>query len=230
MKKYIFTTLFLFLIGCFTAISQDLKYSYWEKDIQKFEDFDSIESYSEDALLFTGSSSIRLWSTIKEDMAPYEVIQRGYGGAKLDDYLYYSKRIIYPHLVKAIVIFIANDISGAENDKSPEEVLQLFLNLVDTIREKFLVIPIFWIEITPTNSRWNVWIEISKANQLIKNKCEELDNVYFIETSFAFIGEEGKPKSELFVEDQLHLNSEGYRIWAEIIKEKLSVLSHQPSE
>ncbi|MFC2138481.1 GDSL-type esterase/lipase family protein [Bacteroidota bacterium] len=210
-------------ILCVVACSSSVKaqFSHWEKDIQHFEHLDSIEVYDEDAILFTGSSSIRLWSTIKEDMVPYKIIQRGYGGAKLDDYLYYSKRIIYPHTFKAIVIFIANDISGAEDDKTPVEVQQLFAELVEIIREKYTKIPIFWIEITPTNSRWKVWPEVSKANQLIKEICDDLENVYFIATSHASLSNEGKPKSELFVDDQLHLNREGYRIWSGIIKDAI---------
>ena len=69
----------------------------WESDIEKFEQLDISKSYPSDAILFAGSSSIRLWSTIGKDMLPYNVIQRGYGGAKLSDFAVYADRIIYPH-------------------------------------------------------------------------------------------------------------------------------------
>ncbi len=69
----------------------------WEGDIEKFEQLDISKSYPSDAILFAGSSSIAIWSTMGKDMLPYNVIQRGYGGAKLSDFVVYADRIIYPH-------------------------------------------------------------------------------------------------------------------------------------
>lgn len=193
----------------------------WESDIEKFEQLDVTKSYPSDAILFAGSSSIRLWSTIGKDMMPYNVIQRGYGGAKLSDFVVYADRIIYPHPCKAIVIFIANDISGNENDKSPLEVSQLFRKTLYIIRRKFTDTPVFWISVTPTPSRWAVWPEIKEANGMIKEICESHRNTYFIDTEKYFLNSSGLPRSELFIEDKLHLNPEGYKIWSGIIKNEL---------
>lgn len=193
----------------------------WENEILKFEQLDRDESYPEESILFAGSSSIRLWSTLKEDMAPYPVIQRGYGGAKLSDFAVYADRLLNPHKCRAIVIFIANDISGSEQDKSPEEVLSLYNYVVKTIRKKQHDTPVFWIAITPTSSRWKVWPEIQKANNLIKEYCDSKKDLYFIKTDFAFLGEDGKPINEFFRDDLLHLNSKGYEVWKEIVRKEL---------
>ena len=193
----------------------------WEKDIREFERNDSLETHPEDAVLLTGSSSIRLWSNIEKDMAPYPVIQRGYGGAKISDLAVYCRRIIYPHNFKALVVFVANDITGGEHDKEPEEVLALYQYIVKQVRKKYAKTPIFFIQITPTNSRWAAWDRISKANSLIGEYSLKQENLYFIETAYQFIGANGNPRSELFKEDQLHLNDDGYVIWTRIIKENL---------
>jgi len=193
----------------------------WEPDIQKFEQLDKSETYSNDAILFAGSSSIRLWATLEKDMAPYPVIQRGYGGAKLSDFNVYAKRIFNTHPCRAIVIFIANDITGSEDDKSPTEVAGLFNTLLRTIRKSHSNIPVFWIAITPTQSRWPVWNEIQKANTLIENICKQGINTYFIRTDYAFVDDNGLPRKEYFIEDQLHLNEKGYVIWTKIIKDEL---------
>jgi hypothetical protein len=194
----------------------------WEKDIQKIEQLDKSETYSEDAILFAGSSSILFWSTLEKDIAPYTVIQRGYGGAKLSDFVVYADRIFDPHPCKAIVIFIANDITGSDKDKSPQEVAGLFRNVLKTIRKKHPDTPVFWIAVTPTASRWEVWPEIEKANNLIKDICDNKNNTYFIRTDFAFLNESGQPRTELFIEDKLHLNKKGYAVWTEIIKKELN--------
>jgi hypothetical protein len=193
----------------------------WEKEIEKFEMLDQTEHYPEDAVMFAGSSSIRLWSTLSKDMAPYSVIQRGYGGAKLSDYAVYADRIFSPHICSAMVLFIANDITGGTNDKSPEEVRKLFSVIHKTFRKSHPGIPVFYIAITPTRSRWKAWPEISKANSQIKEWCKNQPNTYFIGTDTAFLNQNGEPKEELFINDKLHLNADGYKVWTRIIKGEL---------
>jgi len=194
----------------------------WENDIQKFEQLDKTEKYPDDAVLFAGSSSIRLWNSLEKDMSPYNVIQRGYGGAKLSDFAVYASRIIDPHPCKAIVLFIANDITGTKEDKTPKEDALIFKTILKTIRKTHPVTPVFWIAITPTSSRWKVWPEIQKANDLIKNICDRQKNSYFIKTNFAFLNENGKPKDELFRDDKLHLTEKGYAVWTQIIRTELN--------
>lgn len=194
----------------------------WEETIQSFENLDDSITYSEDAIIFAGSSSIRLWSSLEKDMAPYPVIQRGYGGAKLSDFVVYANRIFSPHPCKAIVIFVANDISGSENDRSPQEVSGLFRILLRIIRKSHPETPVFWIAVTPTASRWKVWPEINKANSLIEDICNNQYDTYFIRTDYAFINEIGQPIDKLFRSDRLHLTPEGYAVWTQIIKKELS--------
>jgi hypothetical protein len=224
MRRIIILLSFLFIISCAPLSKyRDLpEVKAWESEIEKFEQFDITKSYPSDAIMFAGSSSIRMWSTIGKDMLPYNVIQRGYGGAKLSDFAVYADRIIYPHPCQAIVIFIANDISGNDNDKSPLEVSQLFKKTLYIIRRKFADTPVFWISITPTPARWHVWPEIKEANGMIKEICESHRNTYYIDTEKYFTNPSGLPRSELFVEDKLHLNPEGYAIWTGIIKNELN--------
>jgi hypothetical protein len=196
----------------------------WESDIKNFEQLDSSQKYPADAILFAGSSSIRLWTSIDKDMYPYHIIQRGYGGAKLSDFAVYADRIFDPHPCRAIVIFIANDITGTAQDKSPEEVATLFKSVLKTIRKAHPSTPVFWIEITPTASRWKVWPEIQKANSLIKNICSKQKHTYFIKTDYAFLNEKGLPKDEYFREDKLHLTEKGYAVWTKIIKKELDTI------
>jgi hypothetical protein len=223
MPRYIILLISSILLSCSPVKKyQNLpEVKVWEKDIQSFEQLDKSEKYQEDAILFAGSSSIKFWNSLEKDMAPYHVIQRGYGGAKLSDFAVYAGRIIDPHKCKAIVLFVANDITGTDNDKTPAEVATLFRNVLKTIRKVHPVTPVFWIAVTPTVSRWKVWPEIQKANALVKEICDNQKNTYFITTDFAFLNENGVPKDELFRDDKLHLSEKGYAEWTEIIKNYL---------
>ena len=223
MKKILYILIALIFLSCnpldkYRNLPEVIS---WENEILKFEQLDKTESYPSESIIFAGSSSIRLWSSLKEDMAPYPVIQRGYGGAKLSDFAVYAGRIFDPHECRAIVIFVANDITGSENDKSPEEVLRLYKNIVKTIRHKHKYAPVFWIAITPTSSRWKAWTDIQQANNLIREYSEKNKNLYFIKTEYAFLGPDGKPKDELFRDDLLHLNAQGYDVWKGIVKKEL---------
>lgn len=225
MMRTLFIPLVIFaVLSCspLRIYQQDPDILAWEADIQKFEHLDSTENYPDNAILFAGSSSIRLWETLAQDMSPYPVIQRGYGGAKLSDLAIYARRILYPHECRAIVLFIANDIAGTEDDKNPGEVDRLFRTVLKIIRDKYPVTPVFWIAVTPTALRWEVWPQIEKANRLIEETCLKNANTYFIRTDFAFLNASSQPKGELFLPDRLHLNAKGYEVWTGIIKKELN--------
>ncbi|MBK7479521.1 MAG: hypothetical protein IPI69_07145 [Bacteroidales bacterium] len=199
----------------------------WESEIEKFEQLDIAKSYPSDAIMFAGSSSIRLWSTLGKDMLPYNVIQRGYGGAKLSDFAVYADRILYPHKCRAIVLFIANDISGSNSDKSPLEVSQLFRKTLHIIRRQFRETPVIWVSVTPTPLRWHIWPEIKEAGEMISEICESHRNTYYLDTEQYFTNEKGLPRADLFLDDRLHLNAEGYKVWSGLIKKELDKILNQ---
>jgi hypothetical protein len=210
------------LIFCASPLAKyEVPARNWEADIRQFEARDRAEPDPEGAVLFIGSSSIRLWSTLREDMAPYPVIQRGFGGSKFSDVDWFAERIVYPHRFRALAVFVANDITGAPDDKTPAEVARLFRILVQTVRKKFRTEPVLFIAITPTNSRWPVWPKIREANGLIERFCGNEPGCHFIRTTDAFLKSDGTPDDALFREDRLHLNREGYRKWSGIIKKAL---------
>jgi hypothetical protein len=223
MNRLLILILFFFALSCSPLkVYQELpEVKAWEPDIEKFENLDKTEHYPDDAVIFAGSSSIRLWTTLSVDMSPYNVIQRGYGGAKLNDFAVYSDRILSPHKCSALVLFIANDITGDPNDKSPEEVKKLFLYVLKTFRKNHPHTPVFWIAVTPNSLRWKAWPQVKITNDLLKKVCENKHDTYFITTDYAFLNEKGEPKDELFRADKLHLNDSGYKIWSGIIKTEL---------
>ena len=225
--RYLFFVIFLFF-SCSPLKKYELTGKKWEDEIKKLEVLDKKETYSNQAVLFIGSSSIRLWKSIEEDLDTYEPIKRGYGGAHYYDIIHFTNRLVSPHKVKAIAIFVANDITGKENginnqtvnrDLSPKEVLRLVKYVTKEIRKSHEKVPVFFIETTPTSKRWKVWDKISKANDLIENYTSKSENLYYINTRSFYIGSDGMPNDSLFVKDKLHLNREGYKLWGKIIKE-----------
>lgn len=218
--------LFVFLLALFSAscsplqkLGKDPKVLAYEQEIQNLETLQV--SNDPKTVLFAGSSSVRLWTDIETDMQPYKVLTRGFGGANMGDFTFYCRRLIDPNQCGAIVLFVANDIIGSKYDKDPYDVFHLVKISLKQIRHMHPDTPVFWIEITPTPLRFRFWNKISIVNQLVKEYTEKTDNFYFIQTSHKFIGENGQPKADYFLEDRLHLNQAGYSNWADCIKNAL---------
>ena len=191
-------------------IKEKLILQYVDVDLRYF----VVQRDPEDAILFIGSSSIRRWDTIEIDMAPYQVVQRGYGGAKYSDLAVFAKRLIHPHKYNALVVFVANDVQGKSGDHSPQQVEECARYIVEVSRKHQPQASVFFIEITPTRKRFSAWPLISKANARLQQLALSIPDVYFIATADHFLDHSGNPRDELFVDDQLHLNSNGYKKWS----------------
>ena len=224
----------LFALVC--VVSQDAaagelpeEIAKWEGQVADLEAKDATDPAGSDAILFYGSSSIRRWKTIAEDMAPWPVLKRGYGGARFSDAGHYIDRVVGPRLgpdnprrPRALVLFLANDIAGNRKlDVSPEEVAVRFRRIHDYVRGRDATIPIFWIEVTANSARLEVWPQVREAAALIRERLATDPGAHFIATSGAFIGPDNRPRDEWFVDDGLHLNDAGYDVWAALIRAKL---------
>jgi len=193
----------------------------WIHDIETLEQRDIVQRDPEEAILFIGSSSIRRWDTIELDMAPYRVVQRGYGGAKYSDLAVFAKRLIDPHEYNALVVFVANDVQGKAEDHSPEQVEECARYIAGVSRKHRPQAPVFFIEITPTRKRFPAWPFIRKVNTRLQKLSLLTPATYFIPTADHFLDPSGNPRDELFVDDQLHLNSDGYKKWSILIRREL---------
>ena len=227
MKYLIYLVFLLSNLSCSPLIKYSQSNWQFEEEVSLLESLDFEEKAGEEDLLFIGSSSIRLWDNIQVDMYPYSSVKRGYGGAHFYDLVHFSERLVKNHSPKAILIFVANDITGSNDftnlvgDLSPNEVKRLFRYNYKLIRFIHKHIPIFLIETTPTPKRWKVWNKILQANKKLERFCKQVPNLYFISTRHKFIGADGLPIQSLFLNDELHLNVDGYKLWSSVIKSKL---------
>ena len=193
--------------------------TYWEADIADIE-ARYAGNYPQNAIVFIGSSSIRRWESLDEDMAPLPVLNHGFGGSKINDSTYYLDRLVFPFNPRAVVLFAGtNDINGVDGaTKTGEQVYAGFVAFVDAIRAYDPALPIYYISISPTNDRWNVWSDAQTANMLIAEYAITQPIVTFIDATPQLLATDGTPNEELLFWDGLHLNAEGYAVWASIIK------------
>ena len=187
----------------------------WEKSIRQFEQWDSRNSVPRDAVLFVGSSSIRMWATHK-CFADLPVINRCFGGSHISDVNYYADRIVLPYKPRVIVLYAGdNDIASG---KTPRRVAEDFGRFTKLVKGRLAGTGIIFISIKPSSSRWSLWPAMKEANTLIKEVCEKQDNVFFVDAATVLFSDNERPNDKLFRPDKLHLNSQGYEKWTELLR------------
>ncbi|MGN6480380.1 SGNH/GDSL hydrolase family protein [Luteibacter sp.] len=209
MKRLtILLTLLFLALG---AAAKDNDHAKWEPDIQAFEAADKAAPPPQHAVLFIGSSSIRLWQGLESDFAGYKVINRGFGGSDLDDSTAFANRIVKPYHPAAIVVYAGDN--DLQNGDTPEQVRDDFTAFVAKVRSYDAEVPIAFISIKPSIARFNLLPNIDRANQLVRDQAMKEKGVAFLDVAPAMVDANGKPKAELFMEDGLHMNPKGYALW-----------------
>ncbi|MHC4695066.1 MAG: SGNH/GDSL hydrolase family protein [Planctomycetota bacterium] len=187
----------------------------WEKTIQNFEEWDYKNSFPSNAVLFVGSSSIRLWHTSK-CFPEIKVINRGFGGSQISDVNYFANRIVLPYKPKVIVLYAGdNDIAAGKSPQHVFEDFRAFAWLVHKSRPKTHII---FISIKPSLSRWAFWPRAKEANLKVKEFSEKDIRLTFVDISTVLLGHDAKPDTRLYLKDNLHLNSKGYKAWTKLLK------------
>jgi lysophospholipase L1-like esterase len=187
----------------------------WEKEIASMLEADVRQTPPPNPVVFTGSSSIRMWTSLRQDFPHLNVINRGFGGSHLEDLVFFAPRIVLPYKPKKIVVYSGeNDI---EVGQSAENALTDFKRLIDFRDRSLPGVPIVYISMKPSVLRWAKWPEMKKANELIQAEAARRKNVVYVDISKAMLGNDGRPRPELFLADGLHLNAAGYAVWRKIL-------------
>lgn len=182
-------------------------------EIAAFSSWDQKNSSPEDAILFVGSSSIRLWATASA-FPEHTIINRGFGGSHFSDLNFYYEQIVRPYDASMIVVYEGdNDIADG---KSPERVLADFQKFAELVRANSNGTQILFISIKPSVNRWEHWSSMTAANRLIEDLAASNSDLVYVDLATPLLDERGQPR-DVYVEDQLHLNEYGYRLWNEAL-------------
>jgi lysophospholipase L1-like esterase len=200
-------------------------FAKWENEISAFEAMDRTNPPPEQGVLFIGSSTIRLWKSLVRDFPEHRVINRGFGGSEIVDSTHFADRIVFPYKPRMVVLRAGgNDINGG---KSAQQVFVDFTEFVSKIRSRLPGTEIVYISLCPSPARWQQAREERVLNGLIQDFARRTAGVKYVETYDLSVGPDGKPRPELFVEDKLHFNTEGYELLAKRVRPFLAVPAAQ---
>jgi lysophospholipase L1-like esterase len=192
--------------------------SRFENDILAFEDWDRKNAHAHGAVLFVGSSSIRMWPTA-ESFAGLPVINRGFGGSHISDVNYFAERIVLKYKPQTIVFYAGdNDI---EAGKPPQQVFNDFQAFATLVHQRLPETRIVYLPIKPSIARWSKWRQMQAVNSRVDRLAQNDTRIVYVDTATPMLDDDGKPRGELFLDDGLHLNGAGYKEWTEILAPEL---------
>ena len=188
--------------------------------MQRFEQQDLLDPPPEGAILLTGSSSIARWNDqAAAALAPLTVIPRGFGGSVMGDVLYHLERVALKYKPRAILIY------EGDNDTSygmPEnKILGQLKQIIAKIHDQLPTARIYVMSVKPSVLRQNVWSNAEKVNRGYEAIAKNDPLVYHIDSASPFLKANGSVMTDIFVDDNLHLNDMGNLIWGSTIRAAL---------
>ena len=209
--RTVLSSLFLFLFMWIHAQNP----GRFEQDIIDLQrKYDSIGLNGKPTLLFTGSSSIRLWSSLEASFPEYQVINTGFGGSQTSDLLWFIDQLVLRYEPKQVLIYEGdNDI---EKKKKPRKIINTTREVVKMIKEPGTVSSIVLISAKPSIARWRLKGKYKRFNRKLKNLCESDPMLQFANVWDPMLTGK-KLRKDLFIEDGLHMNDKGYEIWYNVL-------------
>jgi lysophospholipase L1-like esterase len=190
----------------------------WRREVDAFLAADRAAPPPANPIIFVGSSSIRGWRTLSDDFAGLPAIGRGIGGTRLDEVNGFVDEVVTPYRPRCVVLYAGeNDIAAGQ---SPENVLADYRDFVARVRRTMPDVPIVFISLKPSPSRWNKADQFRRANELIRDAIARGGDrkLTFVDVWQPMLGPDGQPRPELFGPDRLHMTRAGYALWTGIVR------------
>jgi lysophospholipase L1-like esterase len=213
--RCLFSTLIFLLATVLPAATVQASPEIWAKEIDRLTATDVTNPPPAGGVVFVGSSSIRLWTTLAKDFPDIATINRGFGGSELADSVFYADRIVIPYRPRLVVLFAGtNDL---KNGKTPEAVLTDFKAFRAKLHSALPDTRLIYLAITFAPSRTHIHEQMRATNRLIALDIATDPRCTFVDINPSMTNPDGLLPDSLFVEDRLHLNREGYAIWAKVL-------------
>ncbi|MDO6604637.1 GDSL-type esterase/lipase family protein [Arenibacter palladensis] len=183
------------------------------KAIQK--KYQSLWDSSKETIVFTGSSSIRMWKNLESMFPNHQIINSGFGGSQSSDLFRYYNELILQYNPKKVFIYEGdNDIASKKRTK---DIIDTTREIINKIRERNNATQVVIIAAKPSLARWKLKRKYMKLNRAFEKLCEEDTGLQFANVWDVMM--DGKQvRKDIFISDGLHMNSKGYDLWFSVIK------------
>src|SRR5882757_7110703 len=201
MKKITFLTLLIFTIhtGSFAQHPP-----FWD-EIADFKKADSTTPPPARPIVFTGSSSFRKWTGVREAFPGYPIINRGFGGSTFPDVIRYIDDVIFKYNPRQVVIYCGDNDLASSDTVTAQVVFRRFTELFGLIRSRLKDADISYVSIKPSPSREKLMPRMEEANRLISDFLRKQKHAAFVDVYHKMLTPGGKPMDDIFENDKLHM-------------------------
>ena len=193
---------------------------WYEDDIKHIEkkiDTENNPPYT----VFYGSSSFRLWDHLERDFHKFNGLNLGFGGSTMAACVWFYDRVFSKMQPSSIVIYAGDNDLG--DNRHPEELFIFYQQLLHKIRTQYGNIPVFYVSIKPSISRFHIIDRIKYSNKIISHEINnDHNNTFYINLYERMVDDSGFPIRNYYQPDGLHLNQNGYDLWKEVIHKHLN--------
>ena len=205
---------YLFLILCL-LIRPVQSQIFFQSEVNKIQErYKNKINNNENYIVFTGSSSIRMWKDLPVLFQNPKIINTGFGGSKASDLLYYLDELVLDFNPSKVIIYEGdNDISSGHKINF---ILKNIKSIIKKVQEKNKYVQIILISAKPSIMRWDLRRKYIQLNKKYKNLALKNNNIHYADIWSQMI-DSGELKTDIFIEDGLHLNEKGYKIWEKVL-------------
>ena len=187
---------------------------WYEAEVRAMEQARDVAPPRCGAVVFYGSSSVRLWGSLRNDFPGVNLVNAGFGGSTLEACAYFFDRLVLPYRPHSVVLYAGDNDLG--DGKRPENVRDYFRSFLYKMQQ-LGPIPLGVISIKPSPARWHLRDSIYRTNAMIREEMAARPLSYYIDVVPAMLTPEGGPRLDLYQADGLHLSPAGYEVWADAV-------------
>lgn len=170
-------------------------------------------------VLLVGSSIFKRWTNAATDLAPLPVTNRAFGGSQTSHQLMFFDQVVPPCRPDLIVWYCgSNDVKSG---KEPGIVLDRTREWIGKVQAILPGAAILMVSVmdSPQKRRDGQSAAVREVNRLLREMTgQKEERLFYVEVNPAFEDGAGAARADLYLEDGLHLNADGYRELTRILR------------
>lgn len=183
--------------------------------VQKYDSIKQRQNSDKPTVVFVGSSSVRMWKNVEDLSKDHFIINTGFGGSTAEDLLVYTRPLILDHGPDQVFIY------EGDNDvfmhQSLRKIMRRMRKITSQIWDQNPDCEVVIISAKPSIARWDFKKKYLRLNKKFSRWASRKDRMIYADV-WTPMAPDGELNQSLFIEDNLHMNSEGYWLWTQVLQ------------
>jgi lysophospholipase L1-like esterase len=181
---------------------------------------DARSGHATGGIVFVGSSIFHRWTRLESQMAPLPITNIAFDGSVTADMLRMVDSRVIPLRPKVIAYYCgSNDVSLGETAAA---IVGRIVRFVERVSAALPDTRVVFVSINRAPSKEDRWDVVDDVNRQIKMYATSHPHVEYVDVNPVLFDANGKPRSDLYMGDELHLRPPAYEGFAEILKPVLT--------